>query len=149
MAVLAELPHIGIYVVACESASNLDPTPIEHQIIEAEAELLILGVFDRRPTVTPSSFSKIVWLQPVTAVWSGVKVGRRFTPWARARFERQVPCRIIGSVDDLNRKNDLARNCLASQVPNSSLRRNAAHSHGVEVRRGQHLSGFNRRNRLG
>ena len=63
----------------CESASNLDPAPIEHQIIEAEAELLILGVFDRRPTVTPSSFSKIVWLQPVTAVWSGVKIGRRFT----------------------------------------------------------------------
>jgi hypothetical protein len=38
----------------CESAPNLDPTPIVHQIVEAEAELLISGVFDRRPTVTPS-----------------------------------------------------------------------------------------------
>jgi hypothetical protein len=44
----------------CESASNLDPTPIVHQIVEAEAELFISGVFDRRPTVTPSFFSKIV-----------------------------------------------------------------------------------------
>src|SRR5712672_258378 len=34
--------------VVCESASNLDPTPIVHQIVEAEAELLIPGVFDRR-----------------------------------------------------------------------------------------------------
>jgi len=25
----------------CESASNLDPTPIVHQIVEAEAELFI------------------------------------------------------------------------------------------------------------
>ncbi len=39
--------------IQCESASNLDPTPVEHQIIEAELELLISGVFDRRPTVTP------------------------------------------------------------------------------------------------
>ena len=31
----------------CESASNLDPTPVEHQIIEAEVEFLIWGVFDR------------------------------------------------------------------------------------------------------
>ncbi len=37
----------------CESASKLDPAPVEHQIIEAEVELLISGAFDRRPTVTP------------------------------------------------------------------------------------------------
>jgi hypothetical protein len=41
---------------SCESASNLDPTPIEHQIVEAEAELFISDVFDRRPTGTPSFF---------------------------------------------------------------------------------------------
>jgi DNA-binding XRE family transcriptional regulator len=44
----------------CESASNFDPTPIEHQIIEAEAELPISSVFNRRPIVTPSFFSKFV-----------------------------------------------------------------------------------------
>jgi hypothetical protein len=44
----------------CKSASNLDPTPIVHQVVEAEAKLLISGVFDRRPTVTPSFLSKIV-----------------------------------------------------------------------------------------
>jgi hypothetical protein len=32
----------------------LDPAPIEHQIVEAEAELFISGVFDRRPTGPPS-----------------------------------------------------------------------------------------------
>ena len=53
-------------------------------------------------------------------------------------LERQVPCRAIGRVDDLHRKNDLARNRLAAQVPNSGLRRDGAHRHGVEVRRGQH-----------
>ena len=37
----------------CESASNLDPTPIESQIVEAVAELLTLSAFDRLPTVTP------------------------------------------------------------------------------------------------
>jgi hypothetical protein len=37
----------------CKSASNLHPTPIVHQIVEAEAELFISGVFGRRPTVTP------------------------------------------------------------------------------------------------
>src|SRR6476659_8014592 len=40
------------YGLPCESASNLDSTPIEHQIVEAEAELFISGVFDRRPTGT-------------------------------------------------------------------------------------------------
>ena len=44
----------------CESASKLDPNPVEHQIIEAEVELLISGAFDRRPTVTPAFFSKRV-----------------------------------------------------------------------------------------
>jgi hypothetical protein len=44
----------------CESASNLDFPPIVHQIVEAEAEFFISGVFDRRPTVTHSFFSKIV-----------------------------------------------------------------------------------------
>ena len=38
--------------VGCESASNLDPTPIEHHIVEAEPELFISGVLDRRPTGT-------------------------------------------------------------------------------------------------
>jgi hypothetical protein len=47
-------------IASCESASNLDPTPIEHQIVEAEAELSISGVFDRRPTGTPLFFSKTV-----------------------------------------------------------------------------------------
>jgi hypothetical protein len=37
----------------------MDPTLIEHQIVEAEAELFISGVFDRRPTGTPSFFSKL------------------------------------------------------------------------------------------
>jgi hypothetical protein len=57
---------------ACESASNLDPTPIEIQIIEAEAELLISSVFDRRPTVTPLILAKIVLVQRITAVSLGV-----------------------------------------------------------------------------
>jgi hypothetical protein len=43
----------GVCKSECKSASNLDPTPIVHQVVEAEAELSILGMFDRRPTVTP------------------------------------------------------------------------------------------------
>jgi hypothetical protein len=43
----------------CKSASNLDPTPIVSQIVEAEPELFISGVFDRRPTVTPSFSRKL------------------------------------------------------------------------------------------
>jgi hypothetical protein len=52
--------NYGARSPACKSASNLDPTPIVRQIVEAEPELFISGVFDRRPTVTPSFFSKIV-----------------------------------------------------------------------------------------
>ncbi len=52
--VLSKFCEKVLDVSKCESASNLDPTPIVHQIVEAEAELLISGVFDRRPTVTPS-----------------------------------------------------------------------------------------------
>jgi hypothetical protein len=37
----------------CESASNLDPTLVGHQTIEAEVEMLISWMCDRRPTVTP------------------------------------------------------------------------------------------------
>ena len=44
----------------CKSAYNLDPTPIERQIIDAEAEWLVSSVFDRRPTVTPPFLSKTV-----------------------------------------------------------------------------------------
>ena len=61
--------RLGLY---CESASNLDPTPIEIQIIEAEAELLVSSVYDRRPTVTPLFLSKIVLVQRITAVSLGV-----------------------------------------------------------------------------
>jgi hypothetical protein len=45
--------------LVCESASNLDPTPIESQIVEAEAELLFLSVFDRLPTVPPRFFRRL------------------------------------------------------------------------------------------
>jgi hypothetical protein len=62
----------GLAVTLCESASNLDPTPIEIQIIEAEAELLISSVFDQRPTVTPLILAKIVLVQRITAVSLGV-----------------------------------------------------------------------------
>jgi hypothetical protein len=54
----AEIVLWHFRVFQCESASNLDPTPVEHQIVEAEAELSISGVFDRRSIVTPSFFSK-------------------------------------------------------------------------------------------
>jgi hypothetical protein len=43
----------------CESASNLDATPIEHHIVEAEPEFFISGVLDRRPTGTPSFVSTL------------------------------------------------------------------------------------------
>jgi len=43
----------GPHGCRCESASNLDPTPIEHQVVEADPELFISGGFDQRPTVPP------------------------------------------------------------------------------------------------
>jgi hypothetical protein len=55
-AVVPSWCRLNIWIFGCESASNLDPTPIVHQIVEAEAELFISGVFDRRPTVTRSFF---------------------------------------------------------------------------------------------
>jgi hypothetical protein len=64
----------------CESASNLDPTPIVRQIVEEEAELFISEVFDRRPIVTPSFSRKSFDCNRVTAVFAKVQVGRRFTP---------------------------------------------------------------------
>jgi hypothetical protein len=63
----------------CESASNLDPTPVEHQVIEVEVELLISGVSDRRPTVTPAFSSKSPQVQCVMTGSPGVQVGCRFT----------------------------------------------------------------------
>jgi hypothetical protein len=54
----------------CESASNLDLTPVEHQIVEAEAELSISGVFDRRSIATPSFFSN-------TAMRYSVSIGSK------------------------------------------------------------------------
>ena len=65
-------PEDAAGALGCESARNLDPTPIEIQIIEAEAELLISSVSDRRPTVTPLFLSKIVLVQRITAVSLGV-----------------------------------------------------------------------------
>src|SRR5712671_551989 len=60
----------------CESASNLDPTPIESQIVEAEAELLFLSVFDRLPTVTPLFFEDCVSAKS----YSGFARGLSWTP---------------------------------------------------------------------
>ena len=71
--------------VNCKSASNLDPTPIVHQIIEAEPELFISGVFDRRPTVTP------VFLENrLTATrYSDLDRGPSWTPIYTSRHERK------------------------------------------------------------
>jgi signal-transduction protein with cAMP-binding, CBS, and nucleotidyltransferase domain len=49
---------IGYFRPGCESASNLDPTPMVRQIVETEAEFFISELFDRRPTVTPSFSQK-------------------------------------------------------------------------------------------
>jgi hypothetical protein len=56
----------------------LEPTLIEHQIVEAEAELFISGVFDRRPTGTPSFFSKLFNCNRLQRFRHG-SIGRRFT----------------------------------------------------------------------
>jgi hypothetical protein len=37
--------------------------------------------------------------------------GHVLPSWTCARFERQIPFGIVGRVDDLNRKDDLGRDC--------------------------------------
>ena len=63
----------------CESASNLDPLQLSSKSLKQKRNCLFWGVFDRRPNVTPSFFSKIVLVQRVTAASPWVEVGRLFT----------------------------------------------------------------------
>ena len=69
------------------------PPPIVRQIVEAEAKLLISGVFDRRPTGTPSFSRKSFDWQRVIAVSPGVQVGRRFTAVPERPRIRQAAAR--------------------------------------------------------
>jgi len=52
----------------------LDPTPIELQIVEAEAELFVWGVFDRRPTVTPLFSRKLFECNALQRLRQGSKL---------------------------------------------------------------------------
>jgi hypothetical protein len=46
--------------------------------------------------------------------------------WAQARIERQAPFGNIAGIDNLDRKDDLARDSFATQIPNSGFSCNAA-----------------------
>jgi hypothetical protein len=54
----------------------LDPTPTKHQIVEAEAELFISGVFDRRPKIADRLRSPL----PQTLIDIGSQRSARLTP---------------------------------------------------------------------
>jgi hypothetical protein len=65
--------------VVCKSASNLDPTPIVHQMVEAEAELFISGVVQSASNRAPLFFLENRLTAMRYSIFARVKIARRFT----------------------------------------------------------------------